>query len=167
MARATRKGVGRRGRPLLEDGLASFLDARLGPPQALSHYANQIKKLCAGHRGVTIEMAQVRLGNELIYIAGINSGSCWNQAQRDLLRTWNVVAVEPNYRGQLTRKDGGALHAEENMAAYIQAIGGRGVRWSRAVVGACYDTKSGSRAYVCSVCRAIVAAVGGTIEPPL
>ena len=146
--------------------MASFLDDRLGPPQALSYYANQIKKLSAGHRSVTIEMAQVQLGDAVIYIAGINSSSSWNEAQRNLLRTWNVIAVEPNYRGQLTRKNGGALHAEENMAAYIQAIGGRGVRWSRAVVGACYDTKRGSRAYVCSVCRAIVNTVGGTIEPP-
>ncbi len=146
--------------------MASFLDTRIGRPQALSYYANQVKRLCANHRGVTIELAQVQVGTETIFIAGINSGSTWNDAQRALLRSWNVTIVEPNFRGQMTRDDGGALHAEENMAAYVQSIGGRGIRWSRAVVGACYDTKSGSRSYVCQACRAIVGTVGGEIEPP-
>lgn len=138
----------------------------MGRPQALSYYANQLKRLSSNHRGVTIELAQVQVGTEEIFIAGINSGSSWNDEQRALLRTWNVTIVEPNFRGKLTRKDGGALHAEENMAIYIQSIGGRGIRWSRAVVGACFDSKSGSRSYVCQVCRAIVGAVGGEIEPP-
>jgi hypothetical protein len=78
-----------------------------------------------------------------------------------------VTVVEPTLCGKMTLKDhDGALHAEENMAAYIQSIGGRGVRWSRAVVGACFDTKGGSRSYVCHRCRALVERVGGSIEPP-
>jgi hypothetical protein len=144
----------------------SFLATRIGRPQALSYYANQVKRLSPQHRGITIELAQVSVGEQTIFIAGINSAGRWTKEQRALLNSWNVTVIEPQLRGQMTRDDGGALHAEENMAAYIQSIGGRGVRWSRAVVGACFDTKSGSRSYVCHRCRAIVATVGGEIEPP-
>lgn len=148
--------------------MVSFLDSRLSKPQALSFYANQVKRLCDNPKGVTIEIAQIQVGGEVRYVAGINSSAEWNNAQRALLRSWNVEVVEPHYGdGSMTLKsDGGALHAEENMAIYVQAIGGRGLRWSRAVVGACYDTKSGSRSYVCQACRRIIASVGGTIEPP-
>jgi hypothetical protein len=147
--------------------MACFLEARLQRPQALSHYANQVKRLCDRHEGTTIELAQMQVGSDILFIAGINSSSNWNEAQRRLLKTWGVTVVEPNLRGQMTLKShGGALHAEENMAAYIQSVGGRGLRWSRAVVGACFDTKSGSRSYVCHRCRAIVERVGGAIEPP-
>lgn len=147
--------------------MPSFLDAHLHRPQALSHYANQIKKLGDRLEGVTIELVQVQVDEVFFFVAGINSSGTWNVAQRALLKSWNVTVVEPKFRGKLTLKDhGGALHAEENMAAYIQSIGGRGVRWSRAVVGACFATKSGSRSYVCHRCRAIVGSVGGRIEPP-
>jgi hypothetical protein len=147
--------------------MPSFLDTRLDKSQALSYYANQVKKLRDRHQGVTIEIAHIQIGEEKSFIAGINSSAKWEDAERALLRSWGVAIVEPNLRGQMTLKDdGGALHAEENMAAYISSVGGRGLRWSRAVVGACFDTKSGSRSYVCHRCRAIVERVGGTIEPP-
>lgn len=149
--------------------MASFLESKLSRPQALTYYANQVKRLCARHQGVTIELAQVQVGDAVRFVAGINSSAEWNDAQRALLRSWNVEVVEPTFADsklKLSRADGGALHAEENMAAYIRAIRGRGVRWSRAVVGACFDTKSGSRSYVCHVCRSVIASVGGVIEPP-
>ncbi len=52
------------------------------------------------------------------------------------------------------------------MAIHIAAIGARGLRWSRAVVGVRFDTKSGSRSYICQMCRELVKSVGGVIEPP-
>jgi hypothetical protein len=147
--------------------MPSFLDAYLHRPQALSYYANQVKKLRSRHQGVTIEIAQIRVGDDLSFIAGINSSAKWQDMDRALLKSWGVTVVEPNLSGKITLKDdGGALHAEENMAAYIQSIGGRGLRWSRAVVGACFETKGGTRSYVCHRCRAIVERVGGVIEPP-
>ena len=147
--------------------MPSFLDTRLDKPQALSFYANQVKKLRARPEGVTIEIAQIQVGTEKSFIAGINSSATWEAAERALLKSWGVTVVEPSFRGEMTLKDdGGALHAEENMAAYISSIGGRGLRWSRAVVGACFDAKSGSRSYVCHRCRTIVERVGGAIEPP-
>jgi len=147
--------------------MSTFLESRLDKPQALSYYANQVKKLRSRHRGVTIEIAHIELRGEKSFIAGINSSAAWQEAERALLRSWGVTIVEPNFRGQMTiKEDGGGLHAEENMAAYISAIGARGLRWSRAVVGACFDTAAGSRSYVCHRCRAIVERVGGSIEPP-
>jgi len=147
--------------------MSSFLDAHLHRPQALSYYANQVKKPRARHAGVTIEIAQIQVGEDKSFIAGINSSATWQDAERALLRSRGVTVVEPGLRGAMTLKDdGGALHAEENMAAHIQSVGGVGLRWSRAVVGACFDTKSGSRSYVCHRCRAIVGRVGGVIEPP-
>lgn len=147
--------------------MSSFLETRLDKPQALTHYANQVKRLCKKLEGVTIELAQIEVKGQIRFIAGINSSAQWNDAQRALLRSWNVEIVEPHFAGKMSlRTDGGALHAEENMAIYIQSIGGRGLRWSRAVVGACYDTKSGSRSYVCQACRSVIGTVGGMIEPP-
>lgn len=115
--------------------MPSFLDTRLDKPQALSFYANQVKKLRARHEGVTIEIAQIQVGTEKSFIASINSSATWEAAERVLLKSWGVTVVEPSFGGEMTlRDDGGALHAEENMAAYISSVGGRGLRWSRAVV---------------------------------
>ncbi len=130
--------------------MASYLGSRISRPQSLTDFANQVKGRGGreSHRGVTIELAQIAIRGERSFIAGINSGSTWTRGERALLRSW------------------GALHAEENMAVYIQAMGGRGIRWSRAVVGKCYDTRSGSRSYVCGRCRSTIGLVGGKIEPP-
>jgi hypothetical protein len=161
--------------------MTSYLDSRISRPQSLTDFANQVKGKGGreSHRGVTIELAQIEIRGERSFIAGINSGSTWTSGERALLRSWGVTVVEPGLRPKsvsgrppkpdeagLTRKNGGALHAEENMAIYIQAVGGRGIRWSRAVVGKCYDTKSGSRSYVCERCRSMIDLVGGDIEPP-
>ena len=160
--------------------MASYLDTRISRPQALTDFANQVKRGRDEHRGVTIELAEIEIRGERSFIAGINSGAKWTEAELALLRSWNVYAVEPGLQRKsvtgrpprsedagLTREHGGALHAEENMGAYIHAKGGRGIRWSRAVVGKCYDTASGTRSYVCDRCRSMIDLVGGRIEPPL
>jgi len=145
--------------------MSAFLTAQLGKPQALTYHANRVKRL-GQQQGATVEIAMIQDGQTVRFIAGINSGATWTQPQLALLQSWNVDVVPTNFRGRMTLRDGGALHAEENMAIYIDAIGARGLRWSRAVVGAHLDTKSGSRSYVCQMCRALVKQVGGEIEPP-
>ena len=145
--------------------MSAFLTAQLGKPQALTYHANRVKRL-GQQQGATVEIAQIQVGDAIRFIAGINSGASWTPAQPALLQSWNIEVVPSHFRGRMTLREGGALHAEENMAIWIDAVGGRGLRWSRAVVGAHYDTKSGSRSYVCQTCRALVQAVGGTIEPP-
>ena len=145
--------------------MSKFLTAQLAKPQALTYHANRVKRL-GQQRGATVEIAMIQVGDETQFIAGINSGAAWTPAQLALLRSWNITVVPTNLRGHKTLRDGGALHAEENMAIYIASIGARGLRWSRAVVGAHFDTKSGSRSYVCQMCRELVKSVGGAIEPP-
>lgn len=132
---------------------------------ALTLVANRIKALGDRMRGATIQIAHVQIGETSIFIAGINSSAGFNDRQRDEMRRLGIVEVPCHLKG-VRREDGGAPHAEENMAAYIHDRGGRGLRWSRAVVGGVYDTKRGSRSYVCAACRAMVERVGGVIEPP-
>ena len=52
-------------------------------------------------------------------------------------------------------------HAEENIAAFLQEIGVKGVRWSRAIVR---ELKAGGSPYVCDVCKSVIRSVGGHIE---
>ena len=54
-----------------------------------------------------------------------------------------------------------APHAEENIAAFLQEIGAKGVRWSRASVG---EVKAGESSYVYDVCKSVIRSVGGHIE---
>ena len=145
--------------------MSKFITAHLAKPQALTYHANRVKRL-GQQQGATVEIAMIQRGEDIQFIAGINSGACWTPEQLALLQSWDVSVVPTNFRGQMTLRDGGALHAEENMAIYIASIGARGLRWSRAVVGAHFDTKSGSRSYVCRMCRELVKSVGGVIEPP-
>lgn len=145
--------------------MASYLDSHLTKPQALSYFANRVKRL-GQQRGATVQIAQAEVDGRTFFLAGINSSAKWSDDQLALLGSWGVDVAPTHYPGKMTLRDGGALHAEENMAMYLYSIGARGRRWSRAVVGAHYDTKSGSRSYVCANCRALVERVGGTIEPP-
>jgi hypothetical protein len=145
----------------------SYLESKLSNPQALTYHANQVKALCHSMAGTTIEIAQARKGAETFFVAGINSAGCWNDAQRALLQSWQVRIVEPVLRRdrELT-KQRARYHAEENIGIYLNSIGAVGLRWSRAVVGACYQTKSGSNSYVCKQCQSMIKLVGGVIEPP-
>ena len=145
--------------------MASFLDSRLVKPQALTYYANQVKRL-GRQAGATVQIVQAQEGGRVFFLAGINSSARWSEKQLALLASWGVAVAPTNFPGKITLELGGDLHAEENMAMYLDSIGAKGLRWSRAVVGAHYDTKSGSRSYVCANCRALVQRVGGAIEPP-
>ncbi|MEM5386194.1 hypothetical protein VSR68_21695 [Paraburkholderia phymatum] len=132
---------------------------------ALTLVANRIKALGDRMRGATIQIAWVEIGETRLFIAGINSSAGFNDRQRDELKRLGILEVPCHLKG-VRREDGGAPHAEENMAAYIHDRGGRGLRWSRAVVGGVFDTRRGSQSYVCAACRAMVERVGGVIEPP-
>lgn len=145
--------------------MSGLLSERLDKPQALTYWVNRVKRL-GQQAGATVQLAQVQVGEREIFIAGINLSARWTDEQLALLESWQVTVVERNFAGRMNLRDGGALHAEENMAVYIDSIGGRGLRWSRAVVGAHFDTRSGSRSYVCHTCRSLVEQVGGVIEPP-
>lgn len=144
----------------------SYLESVLGRRGALSHCANQVKRL-GQQQGATVEITQAELtvGTErqTIFVAGINSSARWEADQLELLATWHVrIAPSTVRRGSMES----APHAEENIGAYLQSIGGRGVRWSCALVGALYRTESGSNSYVCSACQGIIKRVGGVVEDP-
>ncbi|MGF6875801.1 hypothetical protein [Paraburkholderia sp. MM5477-R1] len=132
---------------------------------ALTLVANRIKALGNRLSGSTVQIAHIQIGEARLFIAGINSSAGFNEEQRIELKRLGIVEV-PTHLRDMSLKEGGAPHAEENMAAYIHEHGGRGLRWSYAVVGASYDTKRGSRSYICATCRAMVGRVGGAIEPP-
>ncbi len=124
----------------------------------LTALANKIKRLGQG-RGATVEiaLATTKDGKEIL-VAGINSGSRgFNKAQLKQLKEWGVT-VAPRLLAGMKK----GPHAEENIAAYLDSIGAKGVRWSKAVVGKLKN--SGSSSYVCHVCEAIIKRVGGTIE---
>lgn len=132
---------------------------------ALTLIANRIKSLGSSLRGSTVQIAHIQIGETRLFIAGINSSAGLNDEQRIELTRLGIVEV-PTHLNRMTLADGGAPHAEENMAAYIHERGGKGLRWSYAVVGALYETRRGSRSYICARCRAMVERVGGVIEPP-
>lgn len=143
----------------------SFLESVLDKPGALTHYANLVKGR-GQQRGATVEIAQAETGAAgtaaTLFVAGINSSARRFRAEQlALLKTWNVRVAPCIAPGM---KQG--PHAEENIAAYLESIGARGVRWSHAVVGAHIDTARGSRSYVCHACRAMIERVGGAIEDP-
>ncbi|MBO9685101.1 MAG: hypothetical protein J7598_00690 [Mitsuaria chitosanitabida] len=142
---------------------------KINKPQTLTWYANQIKRH-GRQEGTTVQIALAEIGSKQVFIAGINSSSEWTETQLAMLQSWGVLVVPPLFQdGAMTLKlHGGAPHAEENMGCYIHTQGGRGLRWSRAVVGSPrVDSKSGSRSYVCEQCRLIIKIIGGSIEPPL
>jgi hypothetical protein len=147
--------------------MTPFLTSRLKLPQAVTYYANQVKRL-GQQDGATVQIAQVEVDGATTFIAGINSSAEWTTEQTALLKSWGMQVVPSHFAGgDMTLKlHGGAPHAEENMAAWLSERRGRGIRWSRAVVGAQKDTASGSRSYVCRACRAVIERVGGRIEPP-
>ena len=90
-------------------------------------------------------------------MAGINSSASWTKAQLDWAKERGII-IAPKEATSMTRQEGGAPHAEQNIAAYLKKVDATGLRWSHAVVG-----KEGS--YVCYVCRSIIKQVGGYIEP--
>ena len=120
--------------------------------RGLSHLANRIKGR-GQMKGATVEIVLARLADgRKILVAGINSSATWTPAQLAELRRLSINVAPQTARGMER-----APHAEENMAAHLITLRARGERWSRAVVGA-----GGS--YVCSVCRTMIARVGGRIE---
>ncbi len=127
---------------------------------SLTDMANQIKGLGQG-RGATVEIALASKDGKQILVAAINSGAKagLNAAQLEQLRKWGV-----NIAPQVVKGMEGAPHAEENIAAYLTAIGARAVRWSQAVVGEWQAGRPSS--YVCRACRSIIRSVGGRIERP-
>lgn len=144
----------------------SYLESILGRRGALTYGANQVKRL-GQQKGATVEIAQAELmvGAEkrTLFVAGINSSARFNAEQLELLAAWHVqVAPSTVRRGRMAS----APHAEENIGAYLESIGAKGVRWSCALVGALYRTESGSNSYVCSACRAFIQRVGGVVEDP-
>ncbi|MFS8979722.1 hypothetical protein PO002_35505 [Cupriavidus necator] len=123
----------------------------------LTYLANQIKGL-GQTEGATVEITQATLRNgESVFVGGINSSASWSKAQLDELKRLGI-RVAPQTVSDMTREDGGAPHAEENIASYLRDNRARGVRWSRAVVG-----KEGS--YVCGACKYVIKSSGGYIEP--
>jgi hypothetical protein len=126
----------------------------------LTALANEIKGLGQG-KGATVEiaLATTKDGKQIL-VAGINSGSKGlNEAQKKQLEKWGVNIAPDILKGME-----GAPHAEENIAAYLDSIGARGKRWSKAVVG---ELKPSGSSYVCYVCEAIIKRVGGQVEEGL
>jgi RHS repeat-associated protein len=128
----------------------------LGRPNALTHLANRIHGM--GQRsGATVEIAQaITSDGRTIFVAGTNSSAGWSAEQLAELERLGIEAAPIN-ASSMTRGEGGAPHAEENIAAFLDSIGARGVRWSRAVVGE-------GGAYVCRSCQSIIRRIGGYIE---
>jgi hypothetical protein len=128
---------------------------------ALTEMANKLKGLGDQAKGVTIEivLARTKDGKEIL-VAGINSGAKggFNKAQLALLEAWGVNVAPQQALGMKH-----SPHAEENIAAFLQALGARGLRWSRGVVGA---IKPGGSSYVCQACQKVIRLVGGRVEQP-
>lgn len=123
----------------------------------LTFLANKIKGLGQG-KGATVQIAlAITKKGKQILVAGINSGSKGlNTVQLKQLEEWGVNIAPLIKRGMK-----GAPHAEENIAAFLDSIGARGVRWSKAVVG---SLKPSGSSYVCGPCREVIKRVGGRIE---
>jgi hypothetical protein len=109
-------------------------------------------------------LAVTREGRRIL-VAGINSGSRggFNAAQLQRLREWGVNIAPQELRGEMGR--GMEFHAEENIATYLQQIGARAERWSRAVVG---EQRPSGSSYVCPRCQGLIGirSVGGRVEEP-
>jgi RHS repeat-associated protein len=129
--------------------------AYLEKPSGLTALANRVKGM-GQMGGATVEIALARLSDgSRVMVAGINSSATWTAEQlAELARLGIEVAP------QAARRMRRAPHAEENIAAHISSLGGRGERWSRAVVG-----RGGS--YVCHACQSMVRTIGGVIEEGL
>ncbi|MFZ4657597.1 MAG: SpvB/TcaC N-terminal domain-containing protein [Caldilineaceae bacterium] len=133
------------------------LEATLKDENALTILANRIKGM-GQMEGATVEIALARMKDgRRIFVAGLNSSARWSQTQLDELKRLGIN-VAPQQATDMGKKEGGAPHAEENIAGYLQEHRAKGERWSRAVVG-----KRGS--YVCNACESIVRSVGGVVEP--
>jgi hypothetical protein len=110
---------------------------------------------------VEIALAKTKEGKKIL-VAGINSGSdSFTTAQLAKLKEWGVNVAPETLKGAM--KDLGAPHAEANISAFLQSIGARGLRWSKAVVGEWKP--NGVNSYVCPDCKSIIRSAGGTIEP--
>lgn len=132
---------------------------------SLTDMANKIKAL-GQQEGATVEIVLAKMPNgDAVLVAGINTGAKgWTRAQRDQLEALGVnIAPDSIPKGQLTRENGGAPHAEENMGAFLKQIGARGERWSKAVVG---KVKPGGSSYVCKACQGVISSSGGHVEEP-
>jgi hypothetical protein len=120
----------------------------------LTNLANRIKKL-GQFAGTTVEiaLAETTDGRQVL-VAGINSGSNgFNASQLKQLEDWGIN-VSPEWAKKMKR----GPHAEENMAAYMDATALRGLRRSRAVVG---KLRASGNSYVCSACQMMIKKVGG------
>ncbi len=134
-----------------------MLAATADTERGLTLLANRIKGMGQG-AGATVEIVLAEVNGQRILVAGLNSSATWSNAQLSELASLGInVAPQQEPR----RTDG--PHAEQNMAACLKAIGGRGIRWSRAVVGE--PPPGGSKSYVCKGCQDQIRLVGGVIEP--
>jgi hypothetical protein len=159
------KGLGERGArqavaQTLRTPSASVAKNIARKKDGLTALANEIKELGQG-KGATVEiaLATTKDGKEIL-VAGINSGSKGlTAAQMEQLEKWGVN-IAPEFAKGMKR----APHAEENIAGFLESIGARGERWSKAVVG---ELKPSGSSYVCYVCRAIIKRAGGQVEEGL
>ncbi len=123
---------------------------------SLTDMANQIKGLGQG-RGATFQIVLAIKGGKLILVAGRNTGSKpFNAAQLEQLKKWGVNVAPVQATGMRR-----APHAEENIGRYLQSIGAKAIRWSRAIVGQWKPTGS---SYICRACRRFIKMFGGRIE---
>lgn len=155
---APREAVGRHSILFPSESLADYILVE----GSLTLMANRVKGL-GQQGGATVEIALAKLsGDRRILVAGLNSSAKkLNAEQLDLLRQWQVN-IAPNSGSGMTLKEGGAPHAEQNIAAYLQSVRARGERWSRAVVGAVKP--SGNSSYVCDACKEMIKMAGGRVE---
>ncbi len=131
--------------------------SRLSRSRGLSELANEIHGL-GNIEGSTVQITQATRRGRTIFVAGINSSAEWTSRQTRRLRGLGIEIAE-RQTPEMRLADGGAPHAEQNIAAHLQSTGARGVRWSHGTVGA-------SGRYLCRACRSIIDLVGGQIEPP-
>jgi RHS repeat-associated protein len=135
---------------------ASTISDTISKEGGLTELANKIKGLGQG-KGATVEIALARTKDDKeILVAGINSGAKeLNEAQLNQLKEWGINVAPQTAIGK------GGPHAEQNIGAFLHQIGARGVRWSKAVVGAWKPTGS---SYHCEGCKDMIDLVGGVPE---
>jgi hypothetical protein len=123
----------------------------------LTKLANQVKRLGQMSGAVVQIVLAITKDGKRILVAGINSGSKgFTAAQLALLKSWGVNIAPETLKGMEE-----SPHAEENIAAYLQSIRARPLKWSKAVVG---EVKAESKSYICSKCRSLIRLMGGETE---
>ena len=119
---------------------------------ALSNLANKIH----GPRSGVLEIAVVETPKGKVLIAGLNSSAKLTAEEAAELKRLGINIAPQQAKG-ITRDEGGAPHAEENIKSAVAAIGGVLRRISQAVVG-------GKWAYICPTCKTLLGP-GVFIEP--